>query len=171
MAQWPALRTSRDALSARSTLEAVTLGTKGGRHEMEQCQALRRRQSDPWSNPLGVALDLSFFEWRAVEERLCQWNCHCGDIDRRIGRVCRLGGMAQSNRGHLGLGFALGARFRGDYGDAGPRRHWRHRCRSRRARDLASLSAPAATHCSRVTVNRQLTAAWCPLSISGRHGP
>ena len=126
------------------------------------------------SNPLGVALDLSFLEWRAVAERLCQWNCHCGDIDRRIGRVCRLGGMAQSNPGHLGLGFALGARFRGDYGDAGPRRHWRHRCRSRRARDLASLSAlsaPAATHCSRVTVNRQLTAAWCPLSISGRHGP
>ena len=124
---------------------------------------------------LGVILLVSPWIFRfssgAFAERLCQWNCHCRDIDRRIGRVCRLGGMAQSNRGHLGLGFALGARFRGDYGDAGPRRHWRHRCRSRRARDLASLSAPAATHCSRVTVNRQLTAAWCPLSISGRHGP
>ena len=57
----------------------------------------------------------------------------------------RLGGMAQSNRGRVGLGFALGARICGDYGDACPLRHWRHRCRSCRAGNLASLSAPAAS--------------------------
>jgi SPW repeat len=37
---------------------------------MEQCQALRCRQSDPWSNPFGVTLDLWFSEWRGFAERL-----------------------------------------------------------------------------------------------------
>lgn len=120
---------------------------------MEQCQALRRRQSHPWSNPFGVALDLWLSEWRGVAERRYLWDCHCSDIYRRIGRVYRLGGMAQSNRGRVGLGFALGARICGDYGDACPLRHWRHRCRSCRAGNLASLSAPAETHCGQLIAN------------------
>ena len=54
---------------------------------MEQCQALRRRQSHPWSSPFGVALDLWLSEWRGVAERRYLWDCHCSDIYRRIGRV------------------------------------------------------------------------------------
>ena len=34
---------------------------------MEQCQVLRRRQSHPWSNPFGVALDLWLSEGRASQ--------------------------------------------------------------------------------------------------------